>query len=71
MPWLRKRNDVQEMLAPIHLFATEPSGKAQGSDKSSKGETKQYKNQNQNRHKKGSGQGDQQKTGQPAPSSAQ
>ncbi len=24
MPWLRKRNDVQEMLAPIHLFATEP-----------------------------------------------
>ena len=25
MPWLRKRNDVQEMLAPIHLFATEPT----------------------------------------------
>ena len=24
MPWLRKPNDVQEMLSPIHLFATEP-----------------------------------------------
>ena len=24
MPWLRKRNDVQEMLEPIHIFATEP-----------------------------------------------
>lgn len=31
MPWLRKRNDVQEMLAPIHLFATEP--KTEGGDK--------------------------------------